>query len=61
MVTSIETKLNVNIFNTFKMKLKILLSHLEKEDLSQFLYLKEQSECIEDHDNFANYIENSPD
>ncbi len=41
----------------FKMKLKLLTSQLEKKDLSQFLHLKEQSECDDDDPNFIKYFE----
>lgn len=47
----------VNDISAFKMKLKLFISQLENEDLSQFPHLKEQSECAEDNGNFTKYIE----
>ncbi len=38
------------------MKLKLLTSQLENEDLSHY-YLKEQSECTDDDPNFTKYFE----
>jgi len=30
----------INLINAFEMKLKLLISHLENEDVSQFPYIK---------------------
>lgn len=47
----------VNDINAFKMKLKLFVSQLENEDLSQFPHLKEQSECAADNGNLTKYTE----
>ena len=47
----------VNNINSFKMKLKLFISQLEKQDLCQFPHLKEQSEFAVDNGNMTKYIE----
>jgi len=41
----------INHFNAFKMKLKLFISLLENEDMSQFPHLKEQIEGAVDNGN----------
>jgi len=46
----------VNDVSAFKMKLKLLISQLEKKDLSQMPNLKEQSECAENISTLQNTL-----
>ena len=39
-----------------KKKLKLLVAQLKNKELSQFPYLKQQSQCVKDNFNFAEYI-----
>ena len=47
----------VNDINAFKMKLKLFVYKLEKEDLCQFPHIKEHPECAADNGNLAKYTE----
>jgi len=49
----------VNGVNAFKMKLKLLISQLEKKDLSQLPNLKEQNECAENISTLQNTLKKS--
>ena len=48
-----------NYVSAFKMKLKLLISQLEKKDLSQLPNLKEQRECIENISTLQNTLKKS--